>query len=318
MNKELILVDINITEETAGILFALNRLNYVEVKGISLCFGETSLESSHRSISGLNELLGWEVPVALGADRPWRRDYQLPVSASDISEPINGLQVDTSKVCAVSRLDAADFLYEKLREAGGEAKVLCAGALTNMAILLERYPEAGKLIKELIWCGGTQRHASLQIVKDVQTYLDPEAAQYVLEQGLNFTMCPVDAGTVCYMSLSEVDSRRYETEPVMHQFNRLLKKRWCDVNAEAPMGERKRHLPMQEMAAVAAAVLPWLCEKKKRYGEVDLKGKLTFGMLVIDINNRLEHTEEEMNISQVCHIDRERLIHLLYMDSGQE
>ena len=47
MNKELILVDINITEETAGILFALNRLNYVEVKGISLCFGETSLESSH-------------------------------------------------------------------------------------------------------------------------------------------------------------------------------------------------------------------------------------------------------------------------------
>ena len=210
------------------------------------------------------------------------------------------------------------FLYEKLREAGGEAKVLCAGALTNMAILLERYPEAGKLIKELIWCGGTQRHASLQIVKDVQTYLDPEAAQYVLEQGLNFTMCPVDAGTFCYMSLSEVDSRRYETEPVMHQFNRLLKKRWCDVNAEAPMGERKRHLPMQEMAAVAAAVLPWLCEKKKRYGEVDLKGKLTFGMLVIDINNRLEHTEEEMNISQVCHIDRERLIHLLYMDSGQE
>ncbi len=187
-----------------------------------------------------------------------------------------------------------------------------------MAILLERYPEAGKLIKELIWCGGTQRHASLQIVKDVQTYLDPEAAQYVLEQGLNFTMCPVDAGTFCYMSLSEVDSRRYETEPVMHQFNRLLKKRWCDVNAEAPMGERKRHLPMQEMAAVAAAVLPWLCEKKKRYGEVDLKGKLTFGMLVIDINNRLEHTEEEMNISQVCHIDRERLIHLLYMDSGQE
>ena len=78
MNKELILVDINITEETAGILFALNRLNHVEVKGISLCFGETSLESSYRSISGLNELLGWEVPVALGADRPWRRDYQLP------------------------------------------------------------------------------------------------------------------------------------------------------------------------------------------------------------------------------------------------
>ena len=34
MNKELILVDINITEETAGILFVRYRLKYVEGKGI--------------------------------------------------------------------------------------------------------------------------------------------------------------------------------------------------------------------------------------------------------------------------------------------
>lgn len=314
MKKELILLDLNVTEETAGIVFALNRLKHIEIAGISLCFGETSLESSHRSISGLVMLMGWTAPIALGADRPWRRDYQLPVSECDISDAINGLQIDVENICEPSDLDAADFLYEKLKEAGGDAKILCAGCLTNIAILLERYPDAGKLIRELIWCGGTQRHAKLQVVKDYQTYLDPEATEYVLEQGLNLTMCPVDAGMICYMTQEEIDSRMYEKEPVMHQFNRLLKKRWCDANAEVPMGERHRILPLQEMAAVAAAALPELCGKNKRYGEVDLKGKLTFGMLVIDINNRLEHTEEEMNISQVTYVNREKLIHLLYMD----
>ena len=30
---------------------------------------------------------------------------------------------------------------EKLLEAGGEAKILCAGCLTDIAVLLERHPD---------------------------------------------------------------------------------------------------------------------------------------------------------------------------------
>ena len=57
-------------------------------------------------------------------------------------------------------------------------------------------------IRDRIWCGGAQRHAQLQAVKDRHTYMDPEAAQYVLEQGLNLTMCPVDVGKRCFMTVS--------------------------------------------------------------------------------------------------------------------
>ena len=35
-------------------------------------------------------------------------------------------------------------------------------------------------------------------------------------------------------------------------------------------------------------------------------------MLVIDINNRLKQREEEMNIRQICDLDREALVRLLY------
>lgn len=313
-----VLLDCNMTEETAGILFALQRLNHVDVRGISLCFGRTSLASSHRSLSGLLYLFDWDMPAALGEERPWRRDYLLPVEETDIAEAINGLQIDTDSLCPVSDLDGADFLYRKLLEMDelnvGKVKILCAGPLTNLAVLLERHPDARGYIDEIIWCGGTQRHASLQIVKDYHTYLDPEAAQFVLEQHLNFTMCPVDAGVCSCIYQSEIDSRMRETAPILHQYNRLLKKRWCDVNAEFPIGQRTRPLPLPELAAVTALALPHLCRKEPVYGEVDLKGRLTFGMLVIDINNRLEHTQAEKNINWVTDVDREALIHRLYLD----
>ena len=127
-------------------------------------------------------------------------------------------------------------------------------------------------------------------------------------------MCPVDAGEICYLTKEEVDIHMYEKEPVLHQFNRLMKKRWCDANAELPLGQRRRPLPLQDMAAVAAAVAPELCSREMRYGEVDLEGRLTFGMLVIDINNRLNHRPEEMNIGQLVQIDREKAIRKFYMD----
>lgn len=313
MKQTKILLDMSVTEESADIMFALDRLPEAEVIGISLCFGQVSLESSRRSISGLLDLLGWKVPVAFGADRPWSRDYMVPVKEEDIASAINGLQIDTEAFCRDTGEEGVDFLYRKLKEAGGEAKILCAGCLTNIAILLERYPDAAGLIEELIWCGGTWRYAQLQIVKDYATYMDPEAAQFVLEQGLKFTMCPVDAGNFCYLTREEIDCRMYEKEPVLHQFNRLLKKQWCDENAQLPLGERNRPLPLAGLAAAAAAVLPELCQIKKRYGEVDLKGKLTFGMLVIDINNRLEHSGDEMNIRQVTGLDREALVERVYM-----
>ena len=104
----------------------------------------------------------------------------------------------------------------------------------------------------------------------------------------------------------------YEREPVLHQMNRLLKKRWCDVNAPLPMGSGTARFPLQDLAAVAAAARPELCRYAMRYGAVDLKGRLTFGMLVIDINNRLKQREEEMNIRQICDLDREALVRLLY------
>ena len=314
MMKEKILIDMSVTEKSAAALFALSRLSELSIEGISLCFGRTSIESSHRSLSGMLKLLSLDAEVALGTDMPLVRDYMIEPEKDDISQAINGLQIDTDELCRLSPDDGPDMLYRRLLEGQGQTKLLCFGCLTNIAVLLDRHPDAKELIKELIWCGGAQRHAELGVVLDYATYMDPEAASAVLKSGIRVTMCPVDLGLRSYMSREEVDRRIGEKDPVLHQYNRLMKKLWCDENAELPVGCRDHMLPLPELAAALRAACPDACHGELRYGEVDLKGRMTFGMLVIDIDNVLQHSSEEINVLQITDVDRDMLVCRLYTD----
>ncbi len=310
--KRPVIIDMNLTEDFALGLMAAVMSRELDIIGLTLCFGETSLECAAANTAGLLALMGRKIPVALGAQLPWRRAVTVPLKSLPLTKDINGLQVDTDAELETEMMSAPDFLYEKLRTSPRKVTLLCAGPLTNIALLLKRHPDAVSYIEQLVWRGGTQRHGVNGIVRDLQTLMDPEAAQMVLESGLDFVMCPVDMGELCYGLREEIDAPAPAREAVWHQYHRLLKKRWCEANEELPMGRRNRPLPLQELAAVLYLTHPELFGTRRVYGEVDIKGKLTFGMLVIDINNRLEHSPEEFNICWLDGVDREGALGYLY------
>lgn len=305
-------LDMNLTEDFAAGLLLLARDPEVELMGITLSYGETDLATAVQNTAGICKLLGLTVPVAAGAEKPWRRDYTLLPKPMPLCDAIDGLQLDPTAELTLEKAFAPEFLYEKLKKAGEKVTLFCAGPLTNIAYLLERHPDARGFIEKIIWRGGTQRHATLGIVKDLQTYLDPDAAAFVLQKGIPFVMCPVDMGFALYATQAEVDAGMAATDPVEHQLNRLLKRLWNLQNEAVPMGERNRPLPLQDVAAVRYLTHPEAFAEEKFYCEVDLRGKLTFGMAVVDIQNRLEKTEAEKNITLLRDCDREALVQTLY------
>lgn len=308
-----VIIDMNLTEDFALGFMAAVMSEKLDIIGVTLCFGETDLDCAAANTAGLLALMGRKLPTALGARLPWRRTATVPMRAMSLTKEINGLQVDMEADLGEEMPFAPEFLYEKLMESPEKVTLLCAGPLTNIALLLERHPDAVSHIEKLVWRGGTQRHGVNGIVRDLQTLMDPEAAQLVLESGLNFVMCPVDTGGLLYASREEIDAPAAEWKSaVWHQYHRLLKKRWCQVNEELPMGQRNRPLPLQELAAVLYLTRPELFGVRRAYGEVDLKGRLTFGMLVIDIDNRLEHSPEAFNICWPDRVDRESALRYLY------
>ena len=326
--KKSVIIDMNLTEDFALGFMAAVMSGELDIIGLTLCFGETSLDCAAANTAALLSLMGRKIPTALGAKLPWRRAATVPMKALPLTKDINGLQVDMNVELGEEMLSAPEFLYEKLKESPQKVTLLCAGPLTNIALLLERHPDAVSYIEQLVWRGGTQRHGVNGIVRDLQTLMDPEAAQMVLESGLDFVMCPVDMGSLCYGRREEIDDLAgclangpadVRVKPasttghaVWHQYHRLLKKRWCEVNEELPMGQRNRPLPLQELAAALYLTHPELFGTRRVYGEVDVKGRLTFGMLVIDIDNRLEHSPEAFNICWLDSVNREGALRYLY------
>lgn len=310
--KTPVMIDMNLTEDFALGFMAAARSESLDILGITLSFGETDLACAAANTAGLQKLMNTEIPVALGAEKPWRRDYTVEMKKLPLNRDINGLQIDTVENPKAESPFAPDFLYETMKRCDRKVTLLCAGPLTNIAYLLERHPDAPEYIEKLVWRGGTQRHAVNGIVRDMQTLLDPDAASMVFSSRLLVVMCPCDMGFQFYAEQAEIDGGMRTKDPVMHQYNRLLKKRWCEVNEELPMGCRTKPLPLQELAAVLWVEKPELFTTRMIYGEVDIKGKLTFGMLVIDIKNRLETKPEDFNICWINGVDREMAIHYLY------
>ena len=189
-----VLLDVNLTEDFAAGFLLAARAPELDLLGVTVTFGATDLATAAQNTAELMDLCGLSCPVALGADRPWRRTWVLPPRPMPLGGAINGIQLDPAAKADLSPLPAAEFLYETLRAASQPVTLLCSGPLTNVAALLERHPDAKSRIGQLVWRGGTQRHAVNGVVRDLQTLLDPEAAAFVLEAGLPFVMCPVDMG----------------------------------------------------------------------------------------------------------------------------
>lgn len=304
-----ILMDLNLTEDFAAGFLLAARSPELNILGITVTFGETDLATAVRNTAELADLCGLDCPVSLGAERPWRRTWTIPPRPMPLGAAINGLQLDPEARANLIPVPAQRFLYETLQAAPEPVTLLCAGPLTNIAFLLEHHPEIKEKIRRLVWRGGGQRHAVNGVVRDLQTLLDPEAAAFVLAAGIPFVMCPVDMGHVLQASQAEVDAGIPLTDPVLHQLNRLLKKRWCEANEDLPMDFRTRGLPLQDVAAVAYLLDPEAFTLEPFHCEVDLKGRYTFGMCVVDICRRMGR---EDNILLMRDADHDRVLARLY------
>ncbi len=91
---------------------------------------------------------------------------------------------------------AAAFLAERLLDRRRPVRVLALGPLTNLAQAMAIEPRTGPAVRELIWMGG-----ALEVAGNVpeaptaewNAWVDPEAAERVLNGGWQTRIVPLDA-----------------------------------------------------------------------------------------------------------------------------
>ncbi len=162
----------------------------VEVAGIVSTGGNVPARTVHRNNLVLTGLLGIDVPVALGADRPL---VEPPMFADDTHGPAGlGHAVLPEPTRTEDPRSGAQLWVDLARERPGELVGLVLGPHTNLALALEIEPELPRLMRRLHVMGGAIHHrGNTGPTSEWNIAVDPEAAQRVLARFATAPRLPV-------------------------------------------------------------------------------------------------------------------------------
>ena len=189
-------------DDWMAILYLLNRPD-VEVKAITVSgTGLAHCKPGMRNALGLLALAEHEaVPVACGREMPLVGDHAFPDEWRVGADNLSGLKLPEGQG-EVSAKGAAELLSETVDASPRKVTLLALGPLTNLAEAIERSPSITSNL-EMVYIMGGAVHvpgniASVGVgidndVAEWNIYVDPRAANIVLESGAPVTLVPLDA-----------------------------------------------------------------------------------------------------------------------------
>jgi inosine-uridine nucleoside N-ribohydrolase len=163
----------------------------IELLGVSTVSGNQTLDkTTANAIRVLDHVGRDDVPVAAGAPRPLVRERRTAAEVHGES----GL--DGPALPPASRppepTHAIDWIAATVAQSAEPVTLIPTGPLTNVALLLSRYPEVASQLDRIVLMGGAIGEGNTTPSAEFNIWVDPEAAHRVFESGLDLTMVGLD------------------------------------------------------------------------------------------------------------------------------
>ena len=190
-------------DDAAAILLALASPE-VNVLGITAVAGNVALDKTVANALRILELASVDIPVAAGADRPLV--HEVPDRSDEESvhgaDGLGGILPEEPKSVAIDQ-HAIDFLAAVADES--PITIVAIAPLTNIALLLARYPDITSKIERLVIMSGARLEGNASAAAEFNAWIDPEAAARVFTSGIPITLFPLDITHQAVLSRAEVD-----------------------------------------------------------------------------------------------------------------
>lgn len=190
--------------------------------GIASCYG--NVEQPFATNNMLNHLhwIGHNVrDVAQGAEIPCDGMRSFGDGAYG-ENGVGGIVFEASPQEAWQG-DITDWYVDRLKAAPGPVTILCTGPATNIALLLEKHPEAITVIDRLVFMGGAinppgnngaphimpngqKRSGNITVFAEFNAYQDPKALNIILKSGIDIVFAAADVTQ--YMVFTEARQNR--------------------------------------------------------------------------------------------------------------
>ncbi len=203
--------------------------------------------------------------------------YDLDGTALHGADGLGGLNFPISE--RHSQHPADKVLVELVREYPRQLTIVCLGPATTIALAFDRDPEIIPLIDRLILVGGVWRDpGNAGPVSEFHFFLDPEAARRCVRSGLHPTIVPLDVTRRLVLSPKE-----------LLELPKPESKTCAFLRKIAPPGIRASSnlygiegFHLKDVLGIAAVALPGAIVTEERCIDIETRGELTRGMLVVD------------------------------------
>ena len=282
-------------DDAIALLLALGS-DELELRGVTVVAGNQTLEKTTANAIRVLELAGrGDVPVAVGSPRPLVRE---PFVAAYVhgETGLDGPDLPPPQA-EPSDQHAVDFLAERLEG----ATLVATGPLTNVALLLARYPEARP--ERIVLMGGAIAEGNVTPAAEFNIWADPEAAARVFASGLDVTMVGLDVTHQALVTAAHADQLRGagrvgKAVAELLDFYGVFHREVYSFDGS----------PVHDAVAVAHVIDPTLLELQHLNVRVDCESELCRGRTVVDVWRR-SGLEPTANVA--VGIDSERFLTLL-------
>ena len=179
-------------DDIMALLTMLAHEECFDIKGICTVAGNNTLDKVTRNVLQVEEYLDLNIPVYKGAVKPLVLQG-VPQPAGHGESGMDGPILPQPEMKAQEQ-SAIDF-YKNVLEKEDDITIIALAPLTNLAILLNEYPDAKRKIRQIVLMGGALNGGNINKYAEFNIWHDPHAAKIVFDSGIEIIMAPLE---VCY------------------------------------------------------------------------------------------------------------------------
>ncbi|MGL5721017.1 MAG: nucleoside hydrolase [Brevinema sp.] len=289
-------------DDAIAILMAV-RIPEIELLGITTVAGNSPLEDVTQNTLRVLDVLGVDVPVAVGSGKQIAKKYVK--GTADGETGLDGSKYLPPSSRKVLDIHAVDLIAKILEESSEPVTLAPTGPLTNIALFLMKYPHLKPKIKEIVLMGGAVLRRDKFITStEFNIVSDPIAAQIVVESGVKTTFVGLDVTMhVCveteqYRRLNEINT----------DLSRLVVD-WCHFYEKLHRGTMGVGGALHDPLVIAAIANPGLLKSVPVEMTIEQGTGMLSGATVAEYWGK---NAETSNVYAALEVDSEGFFEMLY------
>ena len=281
MIKKKIILDCDPGHDDAVAIMLAAAHEDIEILGITCVGGNTTLENTKTNSLKICSLIGrTDLKIYSGAAKPLKYDL---VTAAHVHGK-SGLDIEGSPISIAENYNlqdqhAVDFIIQTCNDYEDQVYLCVTGPLTNIALSLQKDPSIAKKIKEIIFMGGAAiTLGNITPVAEFNIYVDPQAANIVLNSGIPLVMMGLDVTHKVNVNDNIIKD--------IQQNNNKSSDFFADLMKFYSKFHRKLYqtneTPLHDPCVIAYLIDPTIFSGKLVNVQVEENSKLTRGQTVVD------------------------------------